>query len=173
MSRRSRKSGVSLPEVALLWVSQLVLWLIFADNSGFREIIVGAIAAAIGTYFVPSFIARTRASFEFRARWVLQVMHVPKLLFVDTGILLRVVTLRVLGKDVPAAIIAVKFDAGGDDAPSRAQRALATTYLTFAPNTLVMGIPRDQQLLFFHTVIPQPLPRFMLNLGARIVSEKP
>jgi len=172
MSRRSRKSGLSLVEIALVWISQLVLWLVFADNSGFREIIVGAVAAAMGTYFVPSFVARTQASFDFRARWVLQVAHVPKFVFGDTCILLRVGVLRLLGNDVPGAIVAVKFDAGDDDALSRGRRALATSYLTFAPNTLVMGIPRDAQLLFFHTLIPQPLPRFMLTLGARIVSEK-
>jgi multisubunit Na+/H+ antiporter MnhE subunit len=172
MSRRSRTSGISPVGILAIWVSELVLWLIFADNSGFREIIVGAVAAGIGTYFVPSFVARTRASFNFRGQWVLQVVHVPKLLFADTWILLCVTARRLLGRDVPSAIIGVKFDAGDDDALSRGRRALAATYLTFAPNTLVMGIPRDQQLLFFHTLIPQPLPRFMLNLGARIASEK-
>lgn len=172
MSRRSRNSGVPLVETALVWISQLVLWLVFADNSGFREIIVAAVAATIGTYFVRSFVARTKASFKFRARWVLQVLHVPKLLFTDTWVSLRVVALRLLGRDVPGLIVAVKFDAGDDDAPSRGRRALAITYLTCAPNTLVMGIPRDQQLLFFHTLIPRPIPPFLLHLGARIVSEK-
>lgn len=172
MSSRSRRSRVSLVEIALIWISELALWLIFADNSGFREIIAGAIAAAAGTYFVPSFIARTKASFSFRARWVLQILHVPKLLFTDTGVLLRVIGLRLLDKDVPSTIAAVKFDTGDDDASSRARRALATTYLTFTPNSLVMGIPRGQQMLFFHTLIPKALPRFMRTLGARVVSEK-
>lgn len=169
---RHREVRVSRVTLVGTWISQLVLWLIFADNTGFREIIVGAIAATIGTFFVASFIARTGASFQFRPRWIAQAIHIPEILFSGTGILLRVVAMRLAGKDVPGGIVAVKFDAGHDDARSRGKRAIATTYLTFAPNNLVLGVPSDQQILFFHTVIPQPLPSFMNNLGARIEQEK-
>lgn len=172
MSPSSRKPGVSRVTLIATWISQLVLWLIFVNNTAFWEIIVGAVAATIGTYFVESFIARTGASYQFRPRWIAQAIHVPEILFSGTGILLRALELRFRGVDVPGGIVAVKFDAPHDDAPSRGRRALAITYLTFAPNNLVLGIPRDLQILFFHTVIPQPLPSFMKNLGARVVHEQ-
>lgn len=172
MSRPPRKPRVSRVTLAITWISQLILWLLFADNMGFREFVVGAVSATIGTYFVVSFIIRTGASFQFRPRWVAQAIHIPEILFSGTGILLRAIATRLAGKDVPGGIVAVKFAAGNDDALSRGKRALATTYLTFAPNNLVLGIPSDQQILFFHTVIPQPLPTFMKTLGARVEHEK-
>ncbi len=168
MSRTSSSPRISRVTLAAIWISQLVLWLIFADNVGFREIIVGAVASTIATWFVPSFIVRTDASFRFRRRWALQAIHVPEILCTGSWVLLRVIARRLLGRKVPGGIVAVRFDVGKDDAWSRGRRAIAITYLTFAPNNLVFGIPREQEVLFFHTVIPQPLPRFMLRLGARL-----
>ncbi len=55
---------------------------------------------------------------------------------------MRVLGRRFRGRDVPAGIVAVRFDPGGDDPHARGRRALAITFLTFAPNNLVLGIPR-------------------------------
>jgi multisubunit Na+/H+ antiporter MnhE subunit len=152
--------------VLLTWASQLGFWLIFADNAGFREVIIGAAAAALTTFFVFLFISRSGETFKLSDRHLAQVIHVPESLFSDTWILLRVIAMRLIGRKVPGGIVAVHFNFGGDDSASRGRRALAITFLTFAPNNLVLGILQQPQILFFHTVIPQPLPSFMKNMGA-------
>lgn len=163
MTRISFRSALPL---LLTWASQWALWLIFADNAGFREMIAGALGAALSTAVVGLFLARTRERFKLQRQYLAQVVHIPEILFSGSWILLRVIGMRLRGKEAPDAIVAVPFRVGPDDPRSRGRRALAITFLTFAPNNLVFGFARDPELLFFHTVIPQPLPKFMTRLGA-------
>jgi multisubunit Na+/H+ antiporter MnhE subunit len=160
------RTPVSPLALLLTWASQWGLWLIFADSTGYREMIAGAAAAGVATYFTALFVSRTHDSFKLQGRDLAQVVHVPEILVTGTWILLRAIARRILRKNVPGGVIAVRFRIGGNDAASRGRRALAVTFLTFAPNNLVFGIVADQRILFFHTVIPQPLPNFMFKMGA-------
>lgn len=118
------------------------------------------------TLVVSRFLSDTRERYVLERQYLAQAIHIPEILISGTWILLRVIALRFLGQKAPAGIVAVHFRAGNDNRRSRGRRALAITFLTFAPNNLVFDILLDQQILFFHTVIPQPLPHFMLNMGA-------
>lgn len=157
---------ISLPSL-LTWASQWVLWLIFADNVGFRELVVGGAASVISTFLVILFLARTSERFRLKSKSLIQALDIPGVLLHDTWILLRTITLRLLGKQTPSQIVSVPFHAGGNDPDSRGCRALAITFLTLTPNTLVLGILKKENLLFFHTLVPQPLPSFMNKMGAR------
>jgi multisubunit Na+/H+ antiporter MnhE subunit len=145
---------------------QWTLWLIFANNSGFREMLAGAGAAMVSSLLVSRFLVCTDKRYTLERRYLAQAIHIPEILISGTLILLRVIAIRLMGKKVPAGIVAVHFRTGRDDRRTRGRRALAITFLTFAPNNLVFDILLDQQILFFHTVIPQPLPHFMLHMGA-------
>ncbi len=152
---------------ALTWLSQLILWVTFADSAGVRELLLGGSAAAIGTYLAALYATRARQSFRIRPRYLVQTLHIPKILFSDTWTLLVAVKRQLMGQKLSGGIVSVRFRFGGDNSVSRARRALAITFLTLTPNTLVLGITDDPQQLFFHTVIPRPLPKFMTALGAR------
>lgn len=154
--------------IAISWLSQWVLWLAYADSVGIREVVVGAVVSLIATWAAINFRHRTGEHYKLRYIYLRQIINVPEILFSGTWILFRVVAIRLFGGRPPAEIVAVRFRVGGNGPSSRGRRALAITYLTFAPNNLVMGFLRDKQLLFFHTVIPQPLPSFMFKMGARL-----
>jgi multisubunit Na+/H+ antiporter MnhE subunit len=150
------------------WLSQLVLWVVFANNVGFREIGIGSLAAAISTYFVFLFLHGTRDRFRLQNKYSRQIVHVPAILFSGTWVLLCAIALKVSGRKIPSQIVAVHFRPGGNDAASKGRRALAITYLNLAPNNLVLGILQDQRVFFFHTVIPRPLPAFLFEMGAEL-----
>lgn len=155
----------SLP---ITWITNFVLWLIFADNYGSRELVTGAVAAALATYFVELFSARTREHFRMRIKYVAQAVHIPALLSTDTWILMVAIKRRMLGQKLPGGIVAVHFRSGADTPVSRARRSLAITYLTLTPNTLVFDISTESQLLFFHTLIRRPVPSFLKIMGAEL-----
>ena len=154
--------------ISVTWLSQLLLWVIFADNVGFREILVGALAAAVSTYFVWLYLSETSDRFTLKVSCLGQIMHVPEIVMTGSWVLLRATARKLSGKKVPSGIVAVRFHAGGKDETSKGRRALAITYLTCAPNNLVLGILKERNLYFFHTVIPQPLPSFMFKMGAEL-----
>ena len=156
----------------LMWFSQWVLWLAFANNAGAREGLIGAIASAASSIAVARYLSHTRERYDLRAIYLGQFIHAGELVISGTWILLRVIGLRLLGRDVPAGIAAVRYRIGTNRPVSRGRCALATTILTLAPNNLVLGILPERRLFLYHTVIPQPLPSFMLKMGAKLESEK-
>jgi multisubunit Na+/H+ antiporter MnhE subunit len=151
---------------ALTWISQLVLWLAFADSIGIRELAIGATVAGAATLATALFRRHTNERYRFRPLYLRQFVHVPKTIAVDTGVLLRAVVMCLLGRRVPANIVAVPFRVGGNGPSSHGRRALSLTYLTLAPNTIVLGFWPERQLLIFHSVLPRPLPKFALRMGA-------
>jgi multisubunit Na+/H+ antiporter MnhE subunit len=154
--------------VVLLWISQGLLWIAFADNSGIREIAIGAVVTGMATLAVWRFRRHTHDRYKLRFEYVRQAIHIPKSILVDTWILLRVIVMRLMGKTIPARIIGVPFKIGGNGPASRGRRSLAITFLTLTPNTLVLGLLPDEQLLLIHTLIPQPPPAFMFRLGTEL-----
>lgn len=151
MRVRSRVHGARLRlPFFLTWLSQWILWLILADNYGVRELLIGASASAIGAYFTTLFASRAREHFKFRARDLAQAIYIPEILFSDTWILLVAIKRQLMRQKLSGGIVSVRF-LYGDDAPgSRARRALAITYLTLTPNSLVLGIAKDTTAIFPH-----------------------
>ena len=80
-----------------------------ADNSGIREIVIGAVVTAMATLAVWRFRRRTHDRYKLRFEYVRQAVHIPKSIIVDTWILLRVIVMRLRGKAIPARIIGVPF----------------------------------------------------------------
>jgi multisubunit Na+/H+ antiporter MnhE subunit len=164
--------GIKPPIFSLVWVSQWLLWVLFANNAGAREIIIGAVASAFATWAVARFQGHLKDHFYLSASNMSQVIRTPELVASGTYILFRVIGLRLLGRNVPGGLAAVHFTLGGNDPKSRGRRALATTFLTIAPNNLVLGFLPDEQKLLFHTVIPQKLPSFLFKMGATLEPTK-
>lgn len=134
--------------------------------------VIGAISSAITLAAVISFAVRTRARYEMRGKLLREAVHVPEILVQDLRIVMEATLRQLFRGRLPAGIAVVRFRPGGDDPAARARRALAVTYPTLTPNSLVFGILRDKQILFFHTLIPQPLPPFLTRLGAEPDSER-
>lgn len=134
--------------------------------------VVGAVASGITLVAVASFAFAKRARYGIRGRFLVEVVHIPEILVEGLWVLLDAMARQLRGADVPAGIAVVRFRTGADDAVSRARRALAVSFLTIAPNNLVFGILRDEEIFFFHTVIPQRLPPFVVRLGAEPESER-
>ena len=58
-------------------LAQWVLWLGYTNNSGYREMIAGAVAAVLSTTAAMVFAVQSGVSFRFRWRNVSQAVYVP------------------------------------------------------------------------------------------------
>jgi len=57
---------------------------------------------------------------------------------------------------VRGAFRAFRFTSTGDDARAAAKRALITAAITSTPNTYVVGLDRQRQLILVHQLVPVP-----------------
>lgn len=147
-------------------VATWLFWLILTNNTGWREMACGAGAAAISMVATVLFVWKIKASFRMRAEFLNGAVRVPQQLATDTGLLVTTVARRLAGARAASRIMVVPFRRGENMPTSRMRRALAITYLTTTPNTLVLGISKDPELFLFHTIVPMPLPQFMERMGA-------
>jgi hypothetical protein len=51
---------------------------------------------------------------------------------------------------------AVPFRAGGEDPEAAARRAIAEGVGSFAPNTYILDVDREHELILAHQLVPKP-----------------
>jgi hypothetical protein len=67
----------------------------------------------------------------------------------------------------PGRMQAVRFNFGHADPSGTVRQTLAVIYPTMSPNTVVLGLIEEQNLLLFFQIIPEKVPALMLQLGVR------
>ena len=141
------------------WVVLFVAWFIFAASLNPQEWVAGLSAAAAG---VIAFQVSNRAEplcFNPPFKAVLQAFRLPTLIIRGTLVLIAELVRRMKRKQKRSAFRLAPFHATAADCRSAARRALAITFGTLPPNSLIIGIDRDPGLILFHQLRKQPLPQ--------------
>lgn len=136
----------------MAWLFAAALYLLLIDITDLPELIVGAVAAvlaAIGTE-----LAREQevAGESVRVRWLARV-HRPLLKVPGDILFVSLEALRaLLRRQGPVGVFRVAPFASGEpeDPRESGRRALAEALGSFAPNTIVVGIDRDRDLILAH-----------------------
>lgn len=149
------------------WLLLLLMWFLFVAEFSLPELFAGMAAAFVAT--VGTAVLQATAVIRLRPmlRFVLVAWRLPWHIVTGTGLILRGLAQQLFTRDgAPSLTRAVPFDVGGDDPRSAARRALAITYTTVTPNSIVIDIVREQGLLVFHQIIPADIYPITRQLGA-------
>jgi multisubunit Na+/H+ antiporter MnhE subunit len=141
----------------LAWFAALnLLWLVFISAFDVAETLLGVVASAVAAT-AASAVRETRLiRFRPRARWILAGWRIPWRTLAETGLVLRVLWLRVLrGKPIAGRFVTQPFPLGRDPERDAARRALFTIGASIAPNTYVVGIDEDEHAALLHELAPQ------------------
>jgi len=133
------------------WVALAAFWLLLVDTVKPSELALGALAAAAGATAAALVEREHLVAFSPDPRWLFSLWRPLIGLVRDTGTL-AVVLWRALARRrrIRGSVRTVTFRAGGDDPRATARRVLAKTAGSLAPNTYVVGIDRDQDLMLVH-----------------------
>jgi multisubunit Na+/H+ antiporter MnhE subunit len=132
------------------WTALAGLYLLLADTVVGPELVVGAVAAALGA--TAATLVRPRPV-RPPARWLLAgVRSLPRLV-TDLVPLARALLARGARG---AQFVEVPFAATGDGARDAAQRAWTEAVGSLGPNTVVVDIDRDRGVLLAHQLQPTP-----------------
>ena len=137
------------------WLALIVLWQLFVNTFLASEVIAGVAAAAVAATAAELVRGQGLVHFHFRLRWLLQAGRLPRGVILDSWTLATVLWRRtVRGERIHGDFEAVPFESGGDDARSSARRALYVAAISLTPNTIVVGIDREDDTMLVHELVP-------------------
>jgi multisubunit Na+/H+ antiporter MnhE subunit len=143
--------------MAAWWVALAALWLVLDDTVAFPELMTGAAAALIGA--VAAEVVHSQGLVRMRIRpGFLRYAWRPLLSLIPDTVRVMVVLFRqlVLRRPPRGEFRAVRFRAGRPDgARDTARRALAKELGSFAPNSYVIGVDAERDLMLVHQLKPR------------------
>ena len=143
-------------------------WFLFVGKAEWAELIAGTAGAAIAASAVQIVWAQHIAGFRDNAGWVLEMWRLPKYMVTGSWEIFEVLFKQLFtGKRAESLLLAVPYEATGEDDASAARRALAVAYTTSTPNFVVVGVDRNRGQLVFHQIKRSPILQVTKNLGAR------
>jgi len=143
------------------------LWMLFVSQTPRAELVAGIIAAAIGAVADGVVKAKRFAKFRPRLKWFWLFAWEPWYVLTGSAAIFWALARRLMGKRSEAQFRVVPFRAGGNDPESAARRALAITLTTVSPETIVVGIDRERDLMLLHLIAPASTPKIARPLGAQ------
>jgi multisubunit Na+/H+ antiporter MnhE subunit len=142
------------------WIGCAATWLVLSDNWSVAEVLTGVVAAAIGA--TGSELVRGRGIAQMRAdaRWLLRPLRMFAAAPRDLVLVITAVGRQALHREPQRGrLLVVPFDHGGETRDAHARRALAESFGSFAPNTIVIGIDVERDEIVAHQLVPDRTPK--------------
>ena len=152
MRERSRRGLIERAVAFVLaWAGAGALYLLLIDITDLPELIVGIGAALLAAAGFELAREQELADLKTRIRWVARLYR-PLLKVPSDIAAVSLVALRQLlrPRTVQGQFRAVPFREREDDCLVAGRRALAESFGSFAPNTIIIGIDGDRGLILGH-----------------------
>jgi multisubunit Na+/H+ antiporter MnhE subunit len=137
------------------WVLLMAFWVWVDDSLGLAELLAGAGAAALGAFAAE--LVQYQAATRFRARieWVAPALRLPARLARDLYVVLGALWKRIVHGEDPDSGFRVFPLRYGDESPEGVtRRVLIVAGTSFTPNTFVLGVDRDRNVVVVHDLVP-------------------
>jgi multisubunit Na+/H+ antiporter MnhE subunit len=142
------------------WVLLMSFWVAADDSVGFDELLAGAAAAALGATLAE--LARHQAGLRLRIRpeWLVPALRLPGQVARDTIVVFAALWRRLASGEEPrSGFLAEPVSYGGDSDEDATRRALLVAGRSVAPNTFVLGLDRERDVMIVHRLVtaePRP-----------------
>ena len=145
-----RRAGVWL----VWWVMLMSLWIIMDDSLATDELLAGAGAAALGAFFAELAGYQAGGWLRLRARWLGLALRLPADLVRDTWIVFAALWRRLAhGVEPCRGFREIPVRCGGQTIEDKARRALLVGGMSFAPNSFVLGIDPEREVMVVHQLV--------------------
>jgi hypothetical protein len=143
-----------------------VAWLVFVDSLSPQEWLLGAVCALFCTFASLLTWKAMDLSIAIVPSELMEIWRVPVSVAVDALTLIAVLARDLFGIARAASHFRAAPFHNVRGRRGRLRRVLVTIYSSISPNSIVIGIDREQHLLVFHQLVPKPIPKLMRRLGA-------
>lgn len=162
------RAGIRLRRFWLALGGSAILWVWFVSSLHPQEMILGVVCTVASVLFLTFAWPVDGSQISLAPRDVLQIWRVPAQVLGDalrvTWILLR----DLVGAErAGSALVVHGFSVQPASSESRGRQVLAVAYLTASPNSIVLGVHQQRQLMMVHQLAVTPLPQLARELGAK------
>ena len=137
------------------WVCAAALYLLLVDITDLPELLVGAGAAVLAATGLELAREQGIVGESIRLRWLLRLhrplLRVPRDIAVVSATAVVAIVRR---RPAFGSFCALRFSGGDDQSHETGRRALAEAAGSLAPNTFVVGIDGERQLILAHQLRP-------------------
>ena len=136
---------------SVCWLVAAALYLLLIDITDLPELIVGAVAALLAAIGFELTREQRIAGVATEARWIGR-LYKPLLKVPSDVAAVSLVALRQLRhpRPVNGEFRAVRFRRGDDERLETGKWALAESFGSFAPNTIIVGVDPERELILGH-----------------------
>jgi multisubunit Na+/H+ antiporter MnhE subunit len=133
------------------------LWAVLDDSIAADELLAGAVAAALAATVAE--LAGHQAATRLRPRieWLIPALALPGQVARDTVIIFAALYRRLArGQEPPSGFRELPVRYGDDSIEGRTRRALLVGGRSVAPNTFVLGIDAEREVMVIHQLVTDP-----------------
>jgi multisubunit Na+/H+ antiporter MnhE subunit len=143
--------------LAAWWIALAALWLALDDTVAFPELMTGAAAALLGAIAAEVVHSQKLVRVRLKPSWLRHAWRPLVTLLPDTARVLAVLVRQLVLRRPPRGEFrAVKFRAGcPHGAYDTTRRALAKSAGSFTPNSYVIGVDTERDLMLVHQLDPK------------------
>jgi multisubunit Na+/H+ antiporter MnhE subunit len=148
--------GIGAARWLAWWIALAALWLVLDDNPALPELITGAVAAAVGATAAEVVHSQNLVRVRLELRWLRHAWRPLAQLFPDTArVMVALFRTLVLRRRSRGRFRAIPFRSGRDTgAYDTTRRALAKAAGSFTPNSYVVGVDAQRDLILVHQLEP-------------------
>jgi len=147
---RARRVGSFL----VWWVLLMAFWVWIDDSVALAELLVGAGVAVMGALLAEVVQCQAGTHVRIRFEWLAEGLKLPKEVVRDLGVVLGALWSQVVKGEGPrSGFVALPVRPGTDTTEDATRRALITASRSVAPNTLVLGIDRERNVMIVHHLV--------------------
>lgn len=136
------------------WLLLMGLWVAVDDNIGLAELGAGAAAAALAALLAEGALHQAGLEIAVRVRWLAAAYRLPGQVLGDTVLVFRALGRQLVrGQPPDSGFRELPVRAGDQSAEGTTWRVLLVGAHSLAPNTVVLGIDEDRDVMVVHELV--------------------
>ena len=136
------------------WVLLMSFWVMIDDSTATDELLAGAGAAALAALLAEQVSYKAASRFRMRVKWIVPALSLPGQVVRDLVIVYAALWRRLVhGEQPPSAFLELPARFGDDTPEGVTRRTLLVGGASVAPNTFVLGIDKDRDVMVAHRLV--------------------